>query len=101
MLWLDNEKAYKFLIEKGSLVVLRPQEKHEGKQVFRNPFNISDQQEVILILLKKIEMLNKEAKKDLEEFVWTSGFSSVDEWLENTKPSDIYYLYSIYLVKKK
>jgi hypothetical protein len=91
VIWFNNEKARKYLLENGDVYTLRPKKRREGLDVLSYT-NFGKKGIVEIKFLGKIEDYC-----ELQDFVEFSGFESIKEW--KRAAGDSRFLYYVKLVE--
>ena len=95
-----SEKALNYLLSTGRVYTARPRKRREGKDWITNKYGgkkIAD----VVVKLVAIVSTNYQL---LEQFLSESGFSSLEEWLNEVKKlngyiPDTLYIYQVELVR--
>lgn len=102
IIWFNIEEAYYFLMENGEVFTLRPYKKIEGRVMILSKLEGKPYFKGMgeLIFCREIDMSDIISKAHLHNYVYKSGFNSIEEWLAKAKPIQKYYLYYLKLGEK-
>jgi len=101
MIWFNVHEAYSFLTKYGEVFTLRPNEKREGKCMLLSSIKGKPHYKGIVEVsfCRKINLSNVVHKAMLLNYVYKSGFKTIEEWLSKAKESKVLYLYYVKLIR--